>query len=367
RRSQSLARRLGFAFNPQKLDLEFAGLLVASAYPDRIAHAQGGEHQYLLSQGHGSYLNPTSALAQYPWLVAVDLVRHQGAQHQHTNSVNANQGRSQIFRGIEFDLKQAQDLAQNKQSACQSWFSVTEDVTWDDKLGQVRAWDLEKLGAIILRQEAKTQLKPEWVTQGLLDYVRRHGLQVLNWDKAAKNLQQRVLCARQWLPEETWPDFSQNELLAQLEHWLTPYMINIKQVKQLQKLDLYAALNAYLGWPLNQQIDEWLPKSWALPTGRQQTIDYQFGQDPVLSVKMQEMFGEQQTPMIAKGRQALLVELLSPAQRPLQRTKDLANFWRGSYRDVQKEMKGRYPKHIWPDDPANHQATQKTKRHFNSK
>ncbi|TMX40706.1 ATP-dependent helicase C-terminal domain-containing protein, partial [Vibrio sp. Hep-1b-8] len=123
---------------------------------------------------------------------------------------------------------------------------------------------------------------------------------------------------------------------------------------------------AYLGWPLNQDIDKWLPTHYQLPAGSKKKIRYQQGQEPVLSVRMQEVFGEQASPEIAQGRKRLVLELLSPAQRPLQVTRDLASFWAGAYIEVQKEMKGRYPKHVWPDDPANHVATTKTKRQLNS-
>ena len=126
------------------------------------------------------------------------------------------------------------------------------------------------------------------------------------------------------------------------------------------------ALNTRLGWPLSQQLDEWLPTHHALPTGTCKKIRYQLGMEPVLSVRMQEVFGEKSTPLIAKGTKAIVMELLSPAQRPLQVTRDLAGFWSGAYKEVQKEMKGRYPKHVWPDDPANHSATTKTKRQLNS-
>lgn len=155
-------------------------------------------------------------------------------------------------------------------------------------------------------------------------------------------------------------------LLSELEQWLEPYMAHVATVKDLAKINLCEALNARLGWPLNQQLDEWLPKHYTLPTGTQQMIRYQQGANPVLSVRMQEMFGEQSSPTVAQGRVKLTLELLSPARRPLQVTQDLAGFWAGAYKEVQKEMKGRYPKHVWPDDPATHQATNKTKRQLHS-
>lgn len=368
KRSQNLAKLAQLSFDVTKLNLNYAGLLVAFAYPDRIAYRQSNQNsQYLLSQGHGAYLDPQSPLAKHSWIVAVDLLRHQGSK-QNTQELNQQQGRSQIFRGIAFDLQLAQQYAkQHKQDpkmVCHTWFNEEERVVWDPNKGQLQAWHLFTLGSIILDKSVRSNLTSQQVTEGLIDYIRREGLKVLPWKSTAVNFRQRVLCAALWLPEESWPDFSEQALLASLEDWLAPYLLNMKQVKDLQRIDLYSALSAYLSWPLNQNIDEWLPKTWQLPTGRAQVIRYQEGLDPVLSIKMQEIFGQKQTPLIAKGRQAILIEMLSPAMRPLQLTKDLAGFWQGSYVEVQKEMKGRYPKHIWPDDPANHQATQKTKRGY---
>ena len=137
-----------------------------------------------------------------------------------------------------------------------------------------------------------------------------------------------------------------------LEQWLEPYLVGVGSLKALAKVDLEPALMAYIAWPLSQEIDQWLPTHYIVPTGSKKKIRYQFGQEPVLSVRMQEMFGEQRSPHIADGRKTLVVELLSPAQRPLQVTQDLASFWAGAYKEVQKEMKGRYPCLLYTSDAA---------------
>ncbi|EKM33466.1 ATP-dependent helicase [Vibrio harveyi] len=223
-----------------------------------------------------------------------------------------------------------------------------------------------KLGRLIIKRDALPSPGKEKMTQALLTYVRRQGLQSLNWTPAAENLLERIRCAVEWLPEQAWPSFDDVDLLASLEEWLEPYMSTVASVKDLAKVNLVEALNARLGWPLNQHIDEWLPEEYRLPTGSKKRIRYQCGHEPVLSVRMQEVFGESTSPTVAQGRKRLVLELLSPAQRPLQVTTDLAAFWVGSYKEVQKEMKGRYPKHVWPDDPATHVATTKTKRQLNN-
>lgn len=234
------------------------------------------------------------------------------------------------------------------------------------KKGRLVAERQIKLGQLVIKREVMPSPGKEKMTQALLTYVRRQGLQSLNWTPAATNLLERIRCAVAWLPEQAWPSFDEAGLLDNLEMWLEPYMSSVSSVKDLTKVNLIEALNARLGWPLNQNIDEWLPEEYHLPTGSKKRIRYQFGQEPVLSVRMQEVFGESGSPTVALGRKRMVLELLSPAQRPLQVTSDLAAFWAGSYKEVQKEMKGRYPKHVWPDDPANHVATTKTKRQLNN-
>lgn len=340
------------------LERDYAGVLASFAYPDRIAYQaqMGQEASFLLANGHGAFLDPLSNLAKQHWIVVIDLLRHSGGQ-----------GRSQIFSALDLDFELLKDLSQTHELESQHWFQDSELIQWDQKRGQMMGWEVQAIGQICYAKQAfdkQKSLTSAQKTQGLINYLSRHGLAALNWNKGAQNLQQRVLCARLWLPEEEWPDMSEEALQAHLDAWLLPYLNGVHDLKALLKVNLEEALKAYLGWELMQLLDAELPTHWLLPTGRMQGIDYQFGQDPVLSVRMQEMFGQAKSPLIAKGRQAILVDLLSPAQRSLQRTKDLASFWQGSYQDVQKEMKGRYPKHIWPDDPANHQATRKTKRHF---
>lgn len=234
------------------------------------------------------------------------------------------------------------------------------------KRGRLIAQRQQKLGQLVIESESLPSPGKEKMTQALLTYVRRQGLSSLNWTPASESLLERIRCAIDWLPEQPWPSFDNESLLESLEEWLEPYMASVSSVKDLNKVNLTEALNARLGWPLNQSIDEWLPEHYQLPTGTKKRIRYQYGHEPVLSVRMQEVFGESTSPTVALGRKPLVLELLSPAQRPLQVTTDLAAFWKGSYKDVQKEMKGRYPKHVWPDDPASHVATTKTKRQLNN-
>ena len=179
----------------------------------------------------------------------------------------------------------------------------------------------------------------------------------------ARQLRLRLHCAARWLPEEAWPAVDEASLLASLEQWLLPQMAGVHSLRALKALDVRQALQNWLPWPLRQKLDSELPTHYTVPTGSRIAIRYHDENPPALAVRMQEMFGEATTPTIAQGRVPLVLELLSPAQRPLQITRDLGAFWQGSYREVQKEMKGRYPKHVWPDDPANTAPTRRTKKY----
>ncbi|WP_321283225.1 ATP-dependent helicase HrpB [uncultured Vibrio sp.] len=352
KRAQSLSHKLDSVFSLSDVDESALSLVLSLAFPDRIAqqrisHQRNKQYgRFTLSNGHGAECRLDDTLGACEYLVTVDLMR------SHSNS-------SQIHLACELDVNLLQ-------TTFKSLFSSKELVDWDEKRGRLIAQRQQKLGQLVIGCESLPSPGKEKMTQALLTYVRRQGVSSLNWTPAAESLLERIRCAIEWLPEQPWPSFDEASLLESLEEWLEPYMASVSSVKELSKVNLTEALNARLGWPLNQNLDEWLPEHYQLPTGTKKRIRYQYGHEPVLSVRMQEVFGESTSPTVALGRKPLVLELLSPAKRPLQVTTDLAAFWKGSYKDVQKEMKGRYPKHVWPDDPANHVATTKTKRQLNN-
>ncbi|EGR2701161.1 ATP-dependent helicase HrpB [Vibrio parahaemolyticus] len=347
KRAQSLAHKLDTTFSLREVDEDALPLVLSLAFPDRIAQQRANQFgRFALANGHGAECRPDDMLGGCEYLVAIDLMR------SHSNS-------SQIHLACELDVNILQ-------TTFDSLFSTEEVVDWDEKKGRLVAEKQRKLGQLVIERVSLPNPGKEKMTQALLTYVRRQGLSSLNWTLAAESLLERIRCAVDWLPEQAWPMFDEASLLDSLEEWLEPYMTSVASVKDLSKINLVEALNARLGWPLNQHLDEWLPEHYQLPTGTKKRIRYQHGHEPVLSVRMQEVFGESTSPTVALGRKRLVLELLSPAQRPLQVTSDLAAFWNGSYKDVQKEMKGRYPKHVWPEDPANHVATTKTKRQLNN-
>ncbi|OEF24618.1 ATP-dependent helicase HrpB [Vibrio rumoiensis 1S-45] len=349
RRSQHLARLCGTSFDAKQVDSELLGLCLSLAFPDRVAMRRSQSNgQYLLANGHGASMDESNPLSNQEGLVVVDLMRH------------AQSMSSQIFRAIKIDWSTLIEILPDK-------IEDKEVVRWDDNKGQMIAEQQQCFGQLVLSRRRLTQIDPKLIQAAISDYIRRKGLSVLPWSERSINLLQRIRNASEWLPDKEWPGVSDDILLAKLEQWLEPFMVGIDTISKIQKIDVYQALNSYLAWPLNQDIDAYLPTHYQLPTGTRKAIRYQEKCEPVLSVRMQEVFGESDSPVIAQGRKKLVLELLSPAQRPLQVTQDLAGFWQGSYKEVQKEMKGRYPKHVWPDDPANHVATTKTKRHFQPK
>ena len=345
-RVKVLSAKLEHKFDLQSVDESLLSLALCLAFPDRIAQSRGKQnHQFLLANGHGAEVRDDDPLADSEYIVVIDLMRSAGRS-------------SQVFLATAVDIV-------NLEAHFSDMFTVLDYVDWDDARGRLVAEQRVCLGQLVINTKALPEPDSEKISEALLNYVGRKGLDILNWTPAAKQLQARILCAAQWLPEQEWPAVDEQSLLTNLDDWLMPYLNGVKSVKGLHSVNLEQALMAYLGWPLNQEIDHWLPTHYVMPTGSNKSIRYQENAEPVISVRMQEVFGEQDSPLIAQGRKKVVLELLSPAQRPLQITQDLAGFWAGAYKEVQKEMKGRYPKHPWPDDPANHVATTKTKRQLN--
>lgn len=239
---------------------------------------------------------------------------------------------------------------------------VEEIVRWDEQLAAVVARREERFGALLL--EAKPLTRPDADKQraAMLEGIRRLGLDALPWSPEARQWRARVECLRAWTPEENWPDVSDATLLATLETWLGPYLDGITRRDHLARLDVLSALKSLLDWNQAKRLDENAPTHLTVPSGSQLRLEYEPGKSPVLAVKLQEMFGCADTPRVGGGRVAVTLHLLSPAKRPIQVTQDLRGFWERTYAEVKKELKGRYPKHPWPDDPWNAVPTARAKR-----
>ena len=326
------------------ISAEWIAPIMAAGFPDRIALSRGTDGRYQLSNGQGVMLPADEPMSNEAMLVVADVVK-------------TRQGDSRVFSCVATDSNRLQELLPDL-------FSEREWLDWDDKKGRLTAEKHLCCGKLILQRSVMGAPDPAKASEALLNAIMRKGLSVLPWNEKTSNLLTRACCAHEWLPDLCLPAMDNEALLAEAEQWLLPFMTGMTTLKSIARLDLKAALEARLGWEHTKTLDAVLPTHFQVPTGSRYPIRYQVGHKPALAVRMQEMFGEKASPQIANGRVPLVLELLSPAQRPLQITQDLAAFWQGSYRDVQKEMKGRYPKHVWPDDPANHLPTRRTKKYM---
>lgn len=341
-RARQLARRLKSSGGEP--DNSALAPLLACAFADRIARRRGQQGRYQLANGLGATLDADDALNRHEWLLAPLLL--QGSQ--------SPDARILLALPLDIDALVAQ---------CPQLITQSDSVEWDETLGTLKAFRRRQIGQLTLSAQPLAKPSEEELHQAMLNGIREKGLRVLNWTSEAAQYRLRLLCAAKWLPEFDWPAVDDASLLDTLEAWLLPQMGGIRSLRDLQTLDVGQALQQALPWSLRQRLDSELPGHYTVPTGSRIAIRYHEDNPPALAVRMQEMFGEATTPTIAQGRVALVLELLSPAQRPLQITRDLGAFWAGTYREVQKEMKGRYPKHVWPDDPANTAPTRRTKKY----
>jgi ATP-dependent helicase HrpB len=318
------------------------GELLATAYPDRIGkRRQARGNTYQLSNGRSAALSPSDPLCNQEWLVVADMGGRVGTAED------------RIYQAASLSPRAFED-------ALASLVTEVDVAEWDEKAGRFIAERRRCVGALVLSRDRIENVSAETRLPALLKLVRRRGLQVLGRDKDLRQWQARVCLLHQQLGVP-WPNLSDDALLQDLESWLAPYLDGVTSLAGLGKLDLKKILQGLLPWPLPGELDALAPERFQVPSGSRVRIDY-CESPPVLAVKLQEMFGAQSTPTVAQGRVALMVHLLSPAQRPLQITQDLASFWRNGYDSVKKEMKGRYPRHPWPDDPLKALPTGKTSR-----
>lgn len=327
---------------------QLPGYLLACAYPDRIARRRhsGG---YQLANGRSANLLGHHHLANNGWLAVAEVSSMQGGKGDIIRSAVKLDER--LFDSALSDAIQTETIAE-----------------WDKKTNRFVAEEQQKIGALVLQRTRLDSVPTEAKSAALIQHIRKQGLNLLPWTPELKQWCARVLLVRSIEGassgnkpgDENWPDVSEEGLLATLEDWLAPYLNDVNLLNDFKKINLKDVLQASLPWEQQQVLSELAPTHLKVPSGSNIRIDYTES-PPVLAVKLQEMFGCEQSPAVVAGKVPLLVHLLSPAGRPLQVTQDLAGFWRTSYHDVKKDMKGRYPKHPWPDDPLVAIATRKTK------
>jgi ATP-dependent helicase HrpB len=314
------------------------GSLLALAYPDRIAKSRGpGMHSFLLANGRGGSIDPASPLAREPFLAVAELAG------------KASQSRILLAAPIlpaEIDARFAAHIESR------------EEVVFDKGSTSLRARKIRRLGAVVLNEQTVPVPAGEQAASTLAEGLRQLGLDRLPWTKALAQWRDRVTFLRRVEGEE-WPDLS-DAVLAQDVGWLTPYLAGKKALSQFSADEFAAALQARLPYPLPRRLEQEAPTHFTAPTGSAISIEYT-EEGPKLSIRVQELFGLDRHPSIARGKTPLIIELLSPAHRPVHVTRDLPSFWRGSYAAVKAEMRGRYPRHPWPDDPAQAAPTRRAK------
>ncbi len=307
------------------------GGLLALAYPDRIAQRRGGPgERYLLAGGTGADLPQGDALAVHPYLVGAEL--------------DARGRDARILLALpvsEATLRQV--LAER--------IGESEVVAWDPQLESVTARRETRLGSLVLSSQAVPVADPEQALDLLLERIASDLEGALPWDPEARQLQARVALVRAQDPGGGWPDLSDAALHRDLCDWLAPWLEGRRSLAQVRALRLKELIGGLLDWSQRARLEDLAPESLTTPAGNRRRLDYLAGPDPVLAVPVQELFGTRQTPAVCKGRVPLMLHLLSPAGRPVQITRDLAGFWSRGYPEVRRELRGRYPKHPWPEDP----------------
>jgi ATP-dependent helicase HrpB len=315
------------------------GDLLIHAFPDRIARLDKGE-RYQLAGGRGAALRPGSPLTGEPWLAISDLT-----------GVGAD---ARIARAAPFDA----DLLQTHYP---ERFQTVRELEFDSARQAAIQRVEKRFGAIVLERRVEPASDPEAVRGALIAGVRSLGVAALNFSDHQQRLRARLQCLREWLPEAGLPDWSDAALLATLEIWLAPALNGVTRLTQLGPDRLGGALLDSLDYATRQLLDKEAPDALTVPSGMTRKLEYLIGQPPVLAVKLQELFGLADTPRIARGRVPVTLHLLSPGGLPIQVTQDLKGFWDRTYAEVRRELKGRYPKHPWPDDPWSAKATHRAK------
>ena len=343
--SQRWQKMLGIKTHPgsQQHNIDLIGILLAQAYPDRIAQRQAKDsRRYKLANGRLAQFHHPDPLEHQEYLVVADLDGTQPVSHIYMATPIH---RENLFKDFA-------DLVQTKE--CVEWNEATQSVVANRE---------QRLGQLILEESRLPQPNSELVVAALLKGIRINSLSCLPWTKTHHNFQARIQFLRRVMRTETnWPDVSNDTLLKTLETWLAPYLTGISSLAQLKKFDLTCPLHALLSSEQWRNLDTLAPTHFTVPSGSRIALDYESGEIPILAVRLQELFGMTETPLVANGTMPVLIHLLSPAKRPVQTTQDLKSFWKTGYVEVKKELKGRYPKHFWPDDPLQAPPTRGIKK-----
>ncbi|NBW34445.1 MAG: ATP-dependent helicase HrpB [Cytophagia bacterium] len=326
------------AYNEDNLN-HHLGELLLSAYPERLAQQleKHGE-RYKMANGRVVKLPANDPLMREAWLC--------------TAQVDAGQKEGKIFLAAAVDEKSLKPLAKEQDVAM-----------WDEEREMVAAFTTWRIGNVVIEKKPASKPSSEQIQQILIETIQAKGLKYMGFDEVHEQWQSRVLCLKQWRANEAWPDVSENILLEKLPEWLTPYLNNIYKKSDLLKLDLLMMLQSTLPWELSNQLNALVPARLSVPSGSEIKLQYfADGRPPVMEVRLQEMFGLLETPTVNEGRNKIMLHLLSPGYKPVQVTQDLKSFWQSTYHEVRKELRMRYPRHHWPEDPWTAEAVRGVKR-----
>lgn len=323
-------------------NLDEVGLLLALAYPDRIAQRQQGNNaRYLMANDRGALFQNPDPLGSEDYLVIADL--DGGTQW------------ARIDLAAPVRLRELEILYAGQ-------IRVVDEVSWDETAQVVRATRQRRLGSLILSEQGLSKPDPSMISTALLQGIRRAGLDKLAWTPELRQWRARVVFLRKIEGQESrWPDLSDEALAQTLDGWLGPYLSGLTTLDRVTRLDLTQPLHALLSWEQARRLEQWAPTHLTVPSGSNVRVEYETPDLPILAVRLQEMFGCSDTPRLVEGKIPVMLHLLSPAKRPVQVTRDLASFWSNTYQDVRKELRGRYPKHSWPEDPLLAEPTRRTK------
>eukprot|EP01037_Dinobryon_pediforme_P008189 gene8189-8273_t len=320
-------------------DIHDSGRILALAFPDRIAKARGKPGEFLMVNGRAVFVDPATPLARAPFLAIGEIIGR------------ASSSRVLLAAPISLDEILAQTPPQ-----------TIDEVSFDMASRAVRARRISRLGALVFKDQPLPIQPNEETARSLAEGIGRLGIEVLPWSKAALQFCHRVAFLRRAEGETSgWPDLSDNHLQMTVADWLSPHLGTKTSVSQIGAEDVLEAVKSLLPWDMHKRLEQEAPTHFTAPTGSHVALDYETEGGPVLAIRVQELFGLNDHPSIARGKWPLTLHLLSPAHRPIQITRDLPGFWKGSWAAVKSEMKGRYPRHVWPDDPANALATARAK------
>jgi ATP-dependent helicase HrpB len=333
------AKRLEPRLTPT-INKEMLGVLLAFAYPERIAKQRSTMgNTYLLANGKGAKLQSDETLSLSRFIVIADL--------------DAKATHASIYKAIAIEQRQLETYLDTH-------IQTSEEVDWNETEQRVEVRAVTRLGAIVLKERAIKSTDNQDVTDLLLEELEALGLDVLNWSKEALALKARVTFLTHH--NITLPDFSDEYILTNMEEWLAPYIQGMSSIREIKSLNLHTILLGQLSYEQTQILDSLAPAKLKVASGSNIAIDYTNPSQPILAVRLQEMFGTQETPSVLNGKVKLMLHLLSPAHKPMQITQDLQSFWANTYEDVKKDLRGKYKRHYWPDDPLEAKATSRTKK-----